>query len=146
MQYVKYDLDAYRQAMRAFVGDGPDAKVFWDALDFAYEAHGDQWRRSGDPYQLSPGQLLRETMVTSGTMTNRVDRLATRGLVHRTSRPDDRRGVLVHLTPAGRQAVDAAISDLLQAEQQILAALPHAQRDQLAEALRQLIAPYDVGR
>lgn len=103
-------------------------------------------RRSGDPYQLSPGQLLRETMVTSGTMTNRVDRLTTRGLVLRTNHPDDRRGVLVRLTAAGKQAVDAAISDLMEAEQQILGVLPAAQRSQLAEALRRLIAPYDSGR
>jgi len=59
MQYIKYDLDAYRQAMRAFVGDGPETKVFWDALDFAYEAHGDQWRRSGDPYIMHPCSVAR---------------------------------------------------------------------------------------
>jgi DNA-binding MarR family transcriptional regulator len=103
-------------------------------------------RRAGHPYQLSPGQLLRETMVTSGTMTNRVDRLAGRGLVTRTDHPDDRRGVLVLLTSAGKDAVDAAITDLLQAEQAILAALPSGRRDQLVESLRQLIAPYDRGR
>jgi DNA-binding MarR family transcriptional regulator len=101
-------------------------------------------RRSGEPYQLSPGQLLRETMVTSGTMTNRVDRLVARGLVTRTDHPDDRRGVLVRLTPTGREAVDAALSDLLAAEQEILSVLPSAQRDQLAEALRQLTAPYEL--
>jgi len=101
-------------------------------------------RRSGEPYQLSPGQLLRETMVTSGTMTNRVDRLVERGLVTRTDHPDDRRGVLVRLTQPGKDAVDSAISDLLSAEQQILAALPTAQRDQLAESLRQLMAPYEL--
>jgi DNA-binding MarR family transcriptional regulator len=100
-------------------------------------------RRSGEPYQLSPGRLLRETMVTSGTMTNRVDRLVGRGLVTRTNHPEDRRGVLVRLTAEGKQAVDSAISDLMAAEQQILSALPSAQRDQLAESLRQLIAPYD---
>ena len=101
-------------------------------------------RRSGEPYQLSPGQLLRETMVTSGTMTNRVDRLVARGLVTRTDHPDDRRGVLVRLTQSGKDAVDSAISDLLSAEQQILAAIPSAQRDQLAESLRQLMAPYEL--
>lgn len=101
-------------------------------------------RRSGQPYQLSPGQLLRETMVTSGTMTNRVDRLVARGLVMRTDHPDDRRGVLVRLTQAGKDAVDAAISDLLAAEQEILGVLPSAQRDQLAESLRLLIAPYEL--
>lgn len=100
-------------------------------------------RRSGPPYRLSPGRLLRETMVTSGTMTNRVDRLVHRGLVSRAEHPEDRRGVLVVLTTDGKQTVDAALSDLLQAEHEILAELPTAQREQLTEALRQLIAPYD---
>lgn len=102
-------------------------------------------RRSGGDYQLSPGQLLRETMVTSGTMTNRVDRLVSRQLVQRISHPDDRRGVLVRLTDAGQQAVDSALSDLLDAEQQILSVLPSAQRDQLAESLRHLVFHYDAG-
>ena len=59
-------------------------------------------RRAGAPYELSPGRLLRETLVTSGTMTNRVDRLAARGLVERYPDPDDRRGVIVRLTPEGK--------------------------------------------
>ncbi len=54
MQYVKFDLDQYRQAMQVFIGNGPDSQVFWKALDFAVEAHGDQWRRSGDPYIMHP--------------------------------------------------------------------------------------------
>ena len=58
-------------------------------------------RRTGPPYQLTPGALLRATLVTSGTMTNRVDRLAAAGLVRREPDPMDRRGVLVTLTPAG---------------------------------------------
>ncbi|WP_310600348.1 HD domain-containing protein [Desulfobulbus sp.] len=59
MQYVKYDLDAYRQVMRSFIGDGPETKVFWDALDFADQAHGSQWRRSGDPYIMHPCSVAR---------------------------------------------------------------------------------------
>src|SRR5689334_20098722 len=55
-------------------------------------------RRAGDPYELSPGQLVTQTLVTSGTMTNRVDRLTARGLVQRLPDPRDRRGVLVRLT------------------------------------------------
>src|ERR687894_1703962 len=69
-------------------------------------------RRAGAPYQLSPGQLLRETLVTSGTMTNRVDRLTGRGLVERLADPHDRRGVLVRLTPEGKAAVDGAFGAL----------------------------------
>ncbi|MCL2791421.1 MAG: HD domain-containing protein [Desulfobulbus sp.] len=59
MQYVKYDLDAYRQVMRSFIGDGPETVVFWDALDFADQAHGNQWRRSGDPYIMHPCSVAR---------------------------------------------------------------------------------------
>ena len=70
-------------------------------------------RRAGAPYELSPGQLVAQTLVTSGTMTNRVDRLATRGLVGRGPDPSDRRGVKVTLTAAGRTVVDGALADLL---------------------------------
>jgi len=100
-------------------------------------------RRAGSPYQLSPGQLLRETMVTSGTMTNRVDRLAARGLVARENHPEDRRGVLVTLTRSGKETVDAALSDLLAAEERILASLTSAQQRNLAFSLRELLLPYD---
>ena len=95
-------------------------------------------RRAGAPYQLSPGQLLRETMVTSGTMTNRVDRLADRGLVDRLPDPHDRRGVLVRLTGSGRDRVDAALSDLLAREQGLLSGLGRQERKQLVVLLRQL--------
>src|SRR5918999_6355806 len=85
-------------------------------------------RRAGPPYELSPGRLLRETLVTSGTMTNRVDRLAARGLVERRPDPADRRGVLVRLTPEGKAAVDAALSDLLAHERKLLGSI--SERDQ----------------
>jgi DNA-binding MarR family transcriptional regulator len=103
-------------------------------------------RRSGSPYRLSPGQLLRETLVTSGTMTNRVDRLVERGLVTRQDHPNDRRGVLVELTDAGRDAVDAALAELIAAERQIMAALDVADHDQLTRSLRLLLARYGAAR
>jgi DNA-binding MarR family transcriptional regulator len=89
---------------------------------------------------------LRETLVTSGTMTNRVDRLAARGLVARQDHPDDRRGVLVQLTEAGRDAVDAALAELLAAERGILAGLDVTEHDQLTRSLRLLLARYGVDR
>jgi DNA-binding MarR family transcriptional regulator len=95
-------------------------------------------RRSGQPYDLSPGRLVAETMVTSGTMTNRVDRLVARGLVERRPDPEDRRGVLVSLTTSGRKAVDAALDELLAHEQEILGALDRADATRLADALRAL--------
>jgi DNA-binding MarR family transcriptional regulator len=95
-------------------------------------------RRAGTPYELSPGRLIRETLVTSGTMTNRVDRLAARGLVHRLPDPEDRRGVLVRLTDAGREAVDGALAGLLEREEGLLGGLGDADRRRLAALLRRL--------
>jgi DNA-binding MarR family transcriptional regulator len=101
-------------------------------------------RRSGPPYRLSPGQLVRETLVTSGTMTNRVDRLAERGLVTRENHPNDRRGVLVQLTDPGRDAVDAALAELITSERQILTGLSAADHDQLTRSLRLLLTRHGV--
>lgn len=96
-------------------------------------------RRTGDPYELSPGRLLHETLVTSGTMTNRVDRLTDRGFVERYPDPEDRRGVLVRLTPEGKACVDGAFAALLEAEARLLADLPEGVRDLLVTHLRSLL-------
>ena len=98
-------------------------------------------RRAGAPYQLSPGRLLHETLVTSGTMTNRVDRLAGRGLVDRLPDPGDRRGVLVRLTAEGRSTVAAGFEELLAHERDLLAALPADDRATLATLLKVLMTP-----
>src|SRR5215210_2804512 len=117
----------------------------------AFTAHGiESWefdvlaalRRAGAPYELSPGRLLRETLVTSGTMTNRVDRLTARGLVERLPDPRDRRGVLVRLTPEGKSTVDGAFAALLDAEHELLDGLPDRDRQRLATLLRTLLAPF----
>lgn len=99
-------------------------------------------RRAGAPYELSPGRLLRETLVTSGTMTNRVDRLTARGFVERYPDPDDRRGVIVRLTLEGKTAVDGAFEALLEAEQALLADLPAKDQKKLAALLRTLLSPF----
>jgi DNA-binding MarR family transcriptional regulator len=101
-------------------------------------------RRAGAPYELSPGQLIRQTLVTSGTMTNRVDRLERRGLVERSPSPTDRRGVIVRLTTGGQHTVDAAMADLLDRERELLAELSDADRDSLAAMLRRLLAPFEI--
>jgi DNA-binding MarR family transcriptional regulator len=101
-------------------------------------------RRQGPPFQLTPGALLRATLVTSGTMTNRVDRLAADGLVRREPDPRDKRGVLVTLTSQGRERVDAALADLLRRERALLAALDSGQRRHLADLMRILLAPFDA--
>jgi DNA-binding MarR family transcriptional regulator len=118
----------------------------------AFAAHGlEPWgfdvlsalRRQGPPYQLSPGALLHATLVTSGTMTNRIDRLADAGLVSRHRDPQDKRGVLVALTDQGRQVVDAALDGLLDRERYLLTGLDARQQADLAGLLRVLLAPFD---
>src|ERR1700761_4644937 len=100
-------------------------------------------RRAGSPYQLSPGQLLTQTLVTSGTMTNRIDRLAAKGLVVRGPDPSDRRGVLVRLTDAGRELADTALTALLKSERELLAALPGRRLSELADLLRELTTQFE---
>lgn len=95
-------------------------------------------RRSGVPYALSPGALVNQTMVTSGTMTNRVDRLLARGLVTRHPMPGDRRGVLVALAPMGLKLVDKAFADLLEVEEELLAPIAGERQTELADSLRAL--------
>lgn len=119
----------------------------------AFAAHGlETWefdvlsalRRQGPPYQLSPGALLRATLVTSGTMTNRIDRLAAAGLVSRRRDQEDKRGVLVQLTGPGLRTVDAAMSDLLARERALLTGLDAAQQAGLSGLLRILLVPFDA--
>lgn len=100
-------------------------------------------RRAGAPYQLSPKALLQQTLVSSGTMTNRIDRLVERGLVERRTDPNDGRGILVVMTTAGRERVDAAISTLLTAESELLDRLSSADQERLSSLLRKLSLDFD---
>ena len=100
-------------------------------------------RRQGRPYVLSPGELIRATLSTSGTMTNRVNRLEARGLVIRQPNHDDRRGVLVKLTVDGRTKVQQALADLLSYERRVLSAIEPDEREELAAVLRRLLAPFE---
>ena len=92
-------------------------------------------RRSGEPYALTPGDLMRTAMVTSGAITQRLDRLEARGLVVRGPHPDDGRGVLVTLTGAGRRLVDEVLPAHLATEERLLAPLTAAERAELAALL-----------
>jgi DNA-binding MarR family transcriptional regulator len=100
-------------------------------------------RRAGAPYRLSPKALLQQTLVSSGTMTNRIDRLVERGLVTRDSDPHDGRGILVSMTETGRERVDAAIRLLLVAESELLDRLPKADQERLSALLRKLSLDFD---
>jgi DNA-binding MarR family transcriptional regulator len=100
-------------------------------------------RRAGAPYQLSPKALLQQTLVSSGTMTNRIDRLVGRRLVERRTDPHDGRGVLVVMTTKGREQVDAAIAELVGAEAELLAGLSRADQERLSALLRKLSLDFD---
>ena len=97
-------------------------------------------RRSGAPYRLSPGALLRSLMVTSGTMTNRIDRLEEKGLVRRVPDPEDRRGILVELTEQGRELIDTALPAHVANEQRILQTLSKEEQHTLATLLGKLLS------
>jgi DNA-binding MarR family transcriptional regulator len=100
-------------------------------------------RRAGTPYQLSPKALLQQTLVSSGTMTNRIDRLVERRLVERRTDPHDGRGILVIMTPDGQKRVDTAISLLLAAEAELLDKLSSGDREKLSSLLRKLSLDFD---
>ncbi|MFB9885218.1 MarR family winged helix-turn-helix transcriptional regulator [Balneatrix alpica] len=93
-------------------------------------------RRSGAPFQLTPTALFKSALLTSGAMTNRLDRLEKAGLIARSPDPADRRSTLVSLTEAGLERIDRAIEAHLELEQQLQAHFAPAERDQLAALLR----------
>ncbi|MEM9133877.1 MAG: MarR family transcriptional regulator [Actinomycetota bacterium] len=95
-------------------------------------------RRSGEPYQLTPGRLLDSMMITSGAMTNRIDRLEARGLVTRSKSPTDGRQVLVTLTMQGRTTLDAALADHVENERRLISSLDPDQQQDLIALLRRL--------
>ncbi len=99
-------------------------------------------RRGGEPYELTAGDLVRQSMVTTGAITNRIDRLEERGLVERVSAAD-RRKVIVRLTPAGRALVDEVVHSHMATEEEILAALTPRQRTELATLLRTTLLALD---
>lgn len=101
-------------------------------------------RRAGAPFRLSPKQLLQQTLVSSGTMTNRIDRLVARDFVRREADPGDGRSVLVILTDDGRVRVDAAITRLVDVEAELLRGLSRSDRDRLAGLLRKLSLSFDA--
>jgi len=101
-------------------------------------------RRAGAPHTLSPGQLMQETMVTSGTMTNRLDRLEELKLINRQPDPSDGRGSLVSLTPLGMKKVDEALDQLLKNERAFLTDLNKGEQAALADLLSRLAANFDL--
>jgi DNA-binding MarR family transcriptional regulator len=100
-------------------------------------------RRSGPPYRLSPGELISTTMVTSGTMTNRIDQLEKAGLVERTTNPDDRRGMIIALTDKGFAVVDAAVTAHVANQHRLVEALSEEERKVLDELLAKFLSSFE---
>lgn len=101
-------------------------------------------RRGGPPYRMTPTELYRSVLVTSATMTERLDRLERRGLIERGPAARDRRSVLVTLTSGGRAVIDAAVADLLATEEAMLAGLSPADREALSDLLARLSVLLEV--
>lgn len=96
-------------------------------------------RRSGAPYALSPSDLIASTMVTSGTMTNRIDQLVKAGLVERTQNPQDARGFIISLTNEGHALIDRALNDHVRTQAELTAVLTEEDRQSLNSILRKLL-------
>ncbi|HEX4811155.1 MAG TPA: MarR family transcriptional regulator [Nonomuraea sp.] len=100
-------------------------------------------RRAGEPFERAPGDLARHTMVTTGAMTKRLDRLERAGLVTRRRSGTDGRGRVVALTPAGRELIDAAFTDHMRNEHRLLGALPPDRAAQLESILKTWLAEFE---
>jgi len=97
-------------------------------------------RRSGAPYGLSPSDLMASTMVTSGTMTNRIDQLVKAGLVERTSNPQDARSFIISLTSEGRALIDQVLNDHVRTQDQLTAVLTKEDKKSLNLILRKFLS------
>jgi DNA-binding MarR family transcriptional regulator len=97
-------------------------------------------RRSGEPYMLSPTKLYEAAMITSGGMTNRIDRLERARLIERRPDPNDRRGKLIALTDAGKRTIDETIGRHVANEERLLSVLTRAEQEKLNALLEKLIA------
>lgn len=97
-------------------------------------------RRSGEPYALSPGDLMATAMVTSGTMTNRIDQLEKAGLIERKHNPSDGRSVIISLTRKGFDLIDAAVTAHVNTQARLTSLLSPDERDALNQSLRTYLA------
>jgi DNA-binding MarR family transcriptional regulator len=141
--------DLQTEAMAVFGRIYRLAKVVGDRQEKAYGALGIHrgefdvlatLRRAGEPFQLPPKALSASLMLTTGGMTGRLDRLERAGLVARSPDPQDRRGLVITLTPRGRELIDAAVVVGLDAQREVVQRLPAADRHRLAALLRDLLA------
>ncbi len=117
------------------------------ALDldlWAFDVLATLWQQ-GPPYHFSPTELCKSAMLSSGAMTNRLDRLEGAGLVARQPDPGDRRGLIIELTPRGKALVDQAINARLEEANEAASALTESERQNLVQLLRKLLAAVERG-
>ncbi|MGV1791566.1 MarR family transcriptional regulator [Rhizobium lusitanum] len=100
-------------------------------------------RRSGEPYALSPGDLMDTMMVSSGTMTNRIDQLEKAGLVARSQNPNDGRSFLISLTSKGFELIDAAVTAHVETQARLVSTLSEDERTALDSLLRNYLASFE---
>ena len=100
-------------------------------------------RRSGPPYALSPNDLLATMMVTSGTMTNRIDQLSKSGLVERRQNPKDARSVIISLTEKGFSIIDAAVTAHVATQDRLTSGLTESEHDTLNGLLSKFLASFE---
>lgn len=122
---------------RAFLRQATEALAPLDLELFEYDVLS-ALRRQGRPYALPATGIARETGLSSGAMTNRIDKLESRGLVIRKGDKGDRRTVIVSLTAAGKRAIDDAIQLRLEAADESLRGLSSRERNELARLLRKV--------
>src|SRR4051794_19896064 len=148
-QWARERPDLSTDAMAAFGRIYRLAKVLGDRQEKVYAALGINrgefdvlatLRRGGEPFQLAPKALSESLMLTTGGMTGRLDRLERAGLVTRSPDPADRRGLVITLTPHGREVIDEAVVAGLDAQREVLERLPETSRRRLSTLLRDLLA------
>ena len=120
----------YREMDKTFAAYGLNAASF-DVLATL--------RRSGPPYGLTPSELMNSTMVTSGTMTNRINQLVIAGLVIRTENPLDARGYIIKMTDEGRLLIDQVLKEHVKTQAKLLTALSEKDKLTLNSVLKKLL-------
>lgn len=128
------------------------ANYLTEELCMVYAAHGlteaefdvlTTLRRAGHPFSLPPGELALQTMVTTGAMTKRIDKLVANGWVTREQSGDDRRGRRISLTASGREKIDQAFTAHMDNEKRLVSQLPAADRPVIEALLKNWLAHYE---
>jgi DNA-binding MarR family transcriptional regulator len=150
-QHERPDLDT--TAMAVFGRIFRLARIAGDEVERAYAEFGigraefdvlATLRRAGEPFELSPGALAASMMLSTGGTTARLDRLEKAGLAERRPSPTDRRGVLVTLSPKGKDVIDRALGAGLARQQDLLSHLPPATQRRLADLLREALEGREI--